>query len=34
NERYFVRWGGSDKSTTPIYYNPESGSSLLQYDSS
>ncbi|EMO87236.1 PF07598 domain protein [Leptospira noguchii str. 2001034031] len=31
NERYFVRWGGSDKNTTPLYYNPESGH-LAQYD--
>ncbi|UOG60196.1 DUF1561 domain-containing protein [Leptospira noguchii] len=31
NERYFVRWGGSDKNTTPIYYNPESGH-LAQYN--
>ncbi|EMI72620.1 DUF1561 domain-containing protein [Leptospira noguchii] len=31
NEHYFVRWGGSDKNTTPIYYNPESGH-LAQYD--
>ncbi|UOG61640.1 DUF1561 domain-containing protein [Leptospira noguchii] len=31
NESYFVRWGGSDKNTTPIYYNPESGH-LAQYD--
>ncbi|EMO28398.1 PF07598 family protein [Leptospira interrogans serovar Bataviae str. HAI135] len=33
NERYFVRWGGSDKSTTPLYYNPESGH-IAQYDPS
>ncbi|UOG49613.1 DUF1561 domain-containing protein [Leptospira noguchii] len=31
NERYFVRWGGSDKNTTPLYYNPESGH-LAQYN--
>ncbi|EKO61408.1 PF07598 family protein [Leptospira kirschneri str. H2] len=31
NERYFIRWGGSDKNTTPLYYNPESGH-LAQYD--
>ncbi|MCH1912582.1 DUF1561 domain-containing protein [Leptospira noguchii] len=31
NERYFVRWGGSDKNTTPLYYNPESGH-IAQYD--
>ncbi|MCH1912017.1 DUF1561 domain-containing protein [Leptospira noguchii] len=31
NERYFVRWDGSDKNTTPLYYNPESGH-LAQYD--
>ncbi|MCH1912257.1 DUF1561 domain-containing protein [Leptospira noguchii] len=31
NQRYFVRWGGSDKNTTPLYYNPESGH-LAQYD--
>ncbi|WP_017850947.1 DUF1561 domain-containing protein [Leptospira interrogans] len=31
NERYFVRWGGSDKNTTPLYYNPENGH-LAQYD--
>ncbi|EMO54672.1 PF07598 family protein [Leptospira noguchii] len=31
NERYLVRWGGSDKNTTPLYYNPESGH-LAQYD--
>ncbi|EMO39396.1 DUF1561 domain-containing protein [Leptospira noguchii] len=31
NERYFIHWGGSDKNTTPIYYNPESGH-LAQYD--
>ncbi|MFQ3911730.1 DUF1561 domain-containing protein, partial [Leptospira interrogans] len=30
-ERYFIRWGGSDKNTTPLYYNPESGH-LAQYD--
>ncbi|WP_078131762.1 DUF1561 domain-containing protein [Leptospira kirschneri] len=31
NERYFIRRGGSDKNTTPLYYNPESGH-LAQYD--
>ncbi|UOG53362.1 DUF1561 domain-containing protein [Leptospira noguchii] len=31
NERFFVRWGGSDKNTTPLYYNPESGH-LAQYN--
>ncbi|EMN54591.1 PF07598 family protein [Leptospira interrogans serovar Autumnalis str. LP101] len=30
-ERYFIRWGGSDKNTTPLYYNPENGH-LAQYD--
>ncbi|MGE8711521.1 DUF1561 domain-containing protein [Leptospira interrogans] len=30
-ERYFIRWGGSDKNTTPLYYNPESGH-IAQYD--
>ncbi|WP_154643215.1 DUF1561 family protein, partial [Leptospira interrogans] len=30
-ERYFIRWGGSNKNTTPLYYNPESGH-LAQYD--
>ncbi|WP_426580410.1 DUF1561 domain-containing protein [Leptospira interrogans serovar Szwajizak] len=29
--RYFIRSGGSDKNTTPIYYNPESGH-LAQYN--
>ncbi|WP_426620716.1 DUF1561 domain-containing protein [Leptospira interrogans serovar Hebdomadis] len=33
NERYFIRWGGSDKNTTPLYYNPESGH-IAQYDPS
>ncbi|MGE8802146.1 DUF1561 domain-containing protein [Leptospira kirschneri] len=31
NECYFIRWGGSDKNTTPLYYNSESGH-LAQYD--
>ncbi|EMO54638.1 DUF1561 domain-containing protein [Leptospira noguchii] len=31
NQRYFVRWGGSDKNTTPLYYNPESGH-IAQYN--
>ncbi|EMJ82589.1 DUF1561 domain-containing protein [Leptospira interrogans] len=31
NERYFIRLGGSDKNTTPLYYNPENGH-LAQYD--
>ncbi|MFE1996749.1 DUF1561 domain-containing protein [Leptospira kirschneri] len=31
NERYFIRRGGSDKNTTPLYYNPESGH-IAQYD--
>ncbi|WP_033109749.1 DUF1561 family protein, partial [Leptospira interrogans] len=30
NERYFIRLGGSDKNTTPLYYNPENGH-LAQY---
>ncbi|QOI51772.1 DUF1561 domain-containing protein [Leptospira interrogans] len=30
-ERYFIRWRGSNKNTTPLYYNPESGH-LAQYD--
>ncbi|WP_258210458.1 DUF1561 domain-containing protein [Leptospira interrogans] len=30
-ERYFIRWGGSDKNTTPLYYNPENGH-LAQYN--
>ncbi|MBE8411081.1 DUF1561 family protein, partial [Leptospira borgpetersenii serovar Ballum] len=30
-ERYFIRWGSSNKNTTPLYYNPESGH-LAQYD--
>ncbi|WP_426580429.1 DUF1561 domain-containing protein [Leptospira interrogans serovar Szwajizak] len=30
-ERYFIRRGSSDKNTTPLYYNPESGH-LAQYD--
>ncbi|UOG33249.1 DUF1561 domain-containing protein [Leptospira noguchii] len=34
NERYFVRWGGSDKNTTPLYYNPESGHLAQYYPSS
>ncbi|MFA4795050.1 DUF1561 domain-containing protein [Leptospira kirschneri] len=32
NERYFIRRGSSDKNTTLLYYNPESGH-LAQYDS-
>ncbi|MFQ4002068.1 DUF1561 domain-containing protein [Leptospira interrogans] len=31
SDRYFIRSGGSDKNTTPIYYNPESGH-LAQYN--
>ncbi|MBE8431941.1 DUF1561 family protein, partial [Leptospira interrogans serovar Pomona] len=31
SNRYFIRSGGSDKNTTPIYYNPESGH-LAQYN--
>ncbi|EPG49302.1 DUF1561 domain-containing protein [Leptospira kirschneri] len=31
NDRYFIRSGSSDKNTTPIYYNPESGH-LAQYN--
>ncbi|WP_039939377.1 DUF1561 domain-containing protein [Leptospira noguchii] len=34
NERFFVRWGGSDKNTTPLYYNPESGHIAQYYPSS
>ncbi|UOG53094.1 DUF1561 domain-containing protein [Leptospira noguchii] len=34
NERFFVRWGGSDKNTTPLYYNPESGHLAQYYPSS
>ncbi|WP_426620945.1 DUF1561 domain-containing protein [Leptospira interrogans serovar Hebdomadis] len=30
-ERYFIRRGSSNKNTTPLYYNPESGH-LAQYD--
>ncbi|EMO53113.1 PF07598 family protein [Leptospira noguchii] len=30
-ELYFVRWGASEKNTTPLYYNPESGH-IAQYD--
>ncbi|KAA1269423.1 DUF1561 domain-containing protein [Leptospira interrogans] len=30
-ERYFIRWGNSNKNTTPLYYNPESGH-LAQYN--
>ncbi|ENO70444.1 PF07598 family protein [Leptospira interrogans serovar Valbuzzi str. Valbuzzi] len=30
-ERYFIHWGGPDKNTTPLYYNPENGH-LAQYD--
>ncbi|EMF74407.1 DUF1561 domain-containing protein [Leptospira interrogans] len=30
-ERYFIRWGSSNKNTTPLYYNPENGH-LAQYD--
>ncbi|WP_017856421.1 DUF1561 family protein, partial [Leptospira interrogans] len=30
-ERYFIRRRGSNKNTTPLYYNPESGH-LAQYD--
>ncbi|MGE8874186.1 DUF1561 family protein, partial [Leptospira interrogans] len=26
-----IRWGGSDKNTTPLYYNPENGH-LAQYN--
>ncbi|WP_017858080.1 DUF1561 domain-containing protein [Leptospira interrogans] len=33
NERYFIRWGSSNKNTTPLYYNPESGH-IAQYDPS
>ncbi|WP_235596815.1 DUF1561 family protein, partial [Leptospira alstonii] len=31
NDRYFIRSKGSEKNTTSIYYNPESGH-LAQYD--
>ncbi|UOG42611.1 DUF1561 domain-containing protein [Leptospira noguchii] len=34
NERFFVRWGGSGKNTTPLYYNPESGHLAQYYPSS
>ncbi|WP_017862508.1 DUF1561 domain-containing protein [Leptospira interrogans] len=33
NECYFIRWGSSNKNTTPLYYNPESGH-IAQYDPS
>ncbi|WP_081100557.1 DUF1561 family protein [Leptospira noguchii] len=29
-ELYFVRWGASEKNTTPLYYNPENGH-ITQY---